>query len=31
MLKGKWRPEKMVGKKMPDGADMLANVPRIPK
>ena len=27
MLKGKYRPEKMVRKKMPDGAGMLANVP----
>ena len=28
LLKGKWRPEKMVRKKMPDGAGMLANVPQ---
>ena len=27
-LKGRWRPEKMVRKKMPDGAGMLANVPQ---
>ena len=27
MQKGKYRPEKMVQKKMPDGAGMLANVP----
>ena len=25
-LKGRWRPEKMVRKKMPDGAGMLAKV-----
>ena len=28
MLKGKSRPEKMVAKKMPDGAGMLSNVPQ---
>ena len=28
MLKGKWRPDKMVRKKMPDGAGMIANVPQ---
>ena len=28
MLKGKWRPEKMVRKKMPDGAGLLAKVPQ---
>ena len=28
MLKGKWRPEKMVRKKMPDGAGMIAKVPQ---
>ena len=28
MLKGKHRPEKMVTKKMPDGAGMIANVPQ---
>ena len=27
-LKGRWRPEKMVRKKMPDGAGMLAKVPQ---
>ena len=27
-LKGRWRPDKMVRKKMPDGAGMLANVPQ---
>ena len=28
MLKGKSRPEKMVNKKMPDGAGMISNVPQ---
>ena len=28
MLKGKTRPDKMVKKKMPDGAGLLANVPQ---
>ena len=29
MLKGKFRPEKMVRKKMPDGSGMLAKLPGI--
>ena len=28
MLKGRWRPEKMVRAKMPDGSGMLATVPQ---
>lgn len=27
-LKGRWRPDKMVRKKMPDGTGLLANVPQ---
>ena len=28
MLKGRWRPEKMVRAKMPDGSGMVATVPQ---
>ena len=28
MLKGRWRPEKMVRPKLPDGSGMLASVPQ---